>query len=224
MAITQLKIFVAELVGTFTLVVFATGSIVLDGANDNAFGISFISLAHFVGLAIAVYAFGKISLAHFNPAVTIGFLLTKHMPKTRLLTYVAAEITGAISGSIFVKHFIGNYANLGANFPNYSFSVPVIYGTEILATLFLMGVILIVVHTKGLRGFSGVAIGGIVALDVLFFANISGASMNPIRSLAPALVSGNFNFTDLWIYWTAPFIGAAIAAIMFKALLAKTKS
>jgi len=220
MVITQLKIFVAELVGTFILVVFATGSIVLDGANDNVFGISFISLAHFVGLAIAVYAFGKISLAHFNPAVTIGFLLTKHMPKTRLLTYIAAEITGAISGSIFVKHFIGNYANLGANFPNYSFSVPVVYGVEILATIFLMGVILIVVHTKGLKGFSGVAIAGIVALDVLFFANISGASMNPARSLAPALVSDNF-FTDLWIYWTAPFIGAAIAAIMYRIIKAK---
>jgi aquaporin Z len=223
MAITQLKIFVAEVIGTFILVVFATGSIVLDAANDNAFGISFISLAHFAGLAIAVYAFGKISMAHFNPAVTIGFLLTKHMPKSRLLTYIAAEITGAISGSIFVKHFIGNHANLGANFPNYSFPVPVIYGIEVLATLFLMGVILIVVHTKGLRGFGGAAIGGIVALDVLFFANVSGASMNPIRSLAPTLVSGNFNFADLWIYWTAPFIGAAIAAIMFKALLAKRK-
>jgi len=78
----------------------------------------------------------------------------------------------------------------------------------------LMGVIFYVVYTKGLRGFSGVAIGGIVALDILFLAFISGASMNPARALAPALLSGTFG--DLWLYWTAPFIGTLIAAFLFR--------
>jgi len=210
----KLKVFAAEVVGTFILVVFATGSIVLDAKHDNAFGISFITLAHFVGLAIAVYAFRKISMAHFNPAVTIGFLITRHMPRNQLPTYLAAEITGAMLGSLFVKYFIGNYGSLGTNFPNYRFPIPVIYGAEIFATMFLMAVILAAVQTGGLKGFSGVAIGGIVALDVLFFAGISGASMNPARSLAPALVA---NITgDLWLYWSAPFIGAAIVALAYR--------
>jgi aquaporin Z len=209
-----LKIFMSEVIGTFILVVFATGSIVFDAKYDQEFGIAFISFAHFIGLAIAVYAFGKISMAHFNPAVTVGFLITKHMPKRQLVTYFLAEITGAVLGSLVVKHGLGNYGNLGANSPNYSFPLPIIYGIEIIATILLMGVILFVVHKKGLRGFGGVAIAGIVALDVLFFANISGASMNPARSLAPVLFTNTLG--DLWLYWSAPFIGAGITAYAYK--------
>jgi len=89
-----------------------------------------------------------------------------------------------------------------------------IFLVEVLASAMLMGVIFYVVYTKGLKGFSGVAIGGIVGLDILFLAFISGASMNPARALAPALVSGFID--DLWIYWTAPFVGTAIAAILFR--------
>ena len=128
--------------------------------------------------------------------------------------YLIAEIIGALLGSLFVLSFIGEKPNLGANAPNYDFSIFLIFPVEVLASLMLMAVIFYVVYTKGLRGFSGVAIGGIVALDILFLAFISGASMNPARALAPALLSGTFD--DLWLYWTAPFIGTIIAAFVFR--------
>ena len=214
MSSSHIKLFFAEVMGTFILVVFATGSIVIAAQYDKTLGVPFIALLHFVGLAIAVYAFLKISMAHLNPAVTIGFLITKHMPKNQIWTYFTAEIIGAILGSVFVKYIIGTQGDLGTNLPNYNFSIPVIFGAEILATGLLMGVILIVVHKKGLRGFSGAAIGGIVTLDVIFFAGVSGASMNPARSLAPALISNIIG--DLWLYWTAPFIGAVIVAFVYK--------
>ena len=131
--------------------------------------------------------FGKISMAHFNPAVTLGFLITKHITKLQLLYYFAAEILGALLGSLFVMFVIGREADLGANSPNYAFPLPTIFGVEVLASALLMAVIVVVVYTKGLRGYSGLVIGGIVGLDIFFLAFISGASMNPARSFAPAI-------------------------------------
>jgi len=208
------KRFFAELVGTFMIVVFATGSVVLDAKYVGTFGLWFVALSPAVAVALMVYAFGKISMAHFNPAITVGFLVTKHMPKNLLPVYLAAEIIGALSASIFVKYVIGTEANLGANAPDYHFPMPVIFCIEMLATGLLMAVILMVVHTKGLKGFSGVAIGGIIGLDIFFLAFISGASMNPARSLAPAIVSGYLN--DLWLYWTATFAGSIIVAGIYR--------
>ena len=153
-------------------------------------------------------------MAHFNPAVTIGYLITRHISKRELFNYLVAEITGALLASVFVKLTIGNYANLGANAPDYNFSLFLIFGVEVAASALLMAVILVVVYTKGLKGFSGIAIGGIVGLDIFFLAFISGASMNPARSLAPALFSGAVN--DLWLYWTAPFIGTSIVALLLR--------
>ena len=182
------KKFFAEVIGTFVVVVLATGSIVLDAKFGQTLGIPFIAFAPFVGVAICVYLFGNISLAHFNPAVTIGFLITKHLRKDQLLYYLGAELTGALLGCLFVKYLIGNEANLGANAPNYSFPIVVIFGIEVLASALLMAVIFAVVHTKGLRGFSGIAIGGIVGLDIFFLAFISGVSMNPARSLSSCAI------------------------------------
>ncbi len=216
MAYSSLQIFTAELIGTFILVVFATGSIVYDAkVFDGKLGVPFAALAPFVALLIGVYSFGKVSLAHFNPAVTIGYYVTGHITKIQVAYYFAAEIIGAVLGSLFVLTFIGDKANLGANAPNPDFSAFVIFPVEVLASAMLMGVIFYVVYTKGLRGFSGVAIGGIVGLDILFLAFVSGASMNPARALAPALLSGTLE--NLWLYLTAPFVGAIIAAFFFKA-------
>jgi aquaporin Z len=206
--------FFAELIGTFVIVVLATGSVVLDAKYVGTFGLWFVALAPAVAVALMVYAFGKVSMAHFNPAVTVGYLVTKHMPKNLLPVYLAAEIIGALLASIFVKYMIGTEANLGANAPDYHFPIPLIFGAEILTTALLMAVILVVVHTKGLRGFSGIAIGGIIGLDIFFLSFISGASMNPARSLAPALVSGYLN--DLWLYWTATFVGSGIVAFIYR--------
>jgi aquaporin Z len=206
--------FVAEIIGTFIVVVLATGSVVIDTKTNGILGVSFIAFAPFVGVAIGVYLFGKISMAHFNPAVTVGFLITKHITKIQLLYYLTAEIIGALFASLFVKYVIGTEAYLGANVPNYTYPLPLIFGVEILASGLLMSVILVVVYTKGLKGLSGIVIGGIVGLDIFFLSFISGASMNPARSLAPALFSGVL--VNLWLYWSATFIGTSIVAVILR--------
>lgn len=208
------KRFAAEIIGTFIVVVLATGSIVLDAKFGGILGLPFIAFAPFVGVAIGVYLFGKISMAHFNPAVSVAFLISKHMTKFQLLQYFAAEIIGALLASLFVMMIIGTEASLGANAPDYSYPLPLVFGIEVLATALLMAVIYAVVHTKGLRGFSGLAIGGIVGLDIFFLAFISGASMNPARSLAPALLSGVLG--NLWLYWSATFIGSSAVAFVVR--------
>ena len=221
MTYSNLQIFIVELIGTFILVVFATGSIVYDVQIGGLYGIWFVAVAPFIALIIGVYSFGKISLAHFNPAVTIGYYITGHITKIQIVWYFAAEIIGAIFGSLFVMSFIGTEGNLGVNTPNLDYSFFLIFSIEILASGLLMAVIFTVVYTKGLKGFSGIAIGGIVGLDIFFLAVISGASMNPARALAPALLSGVV--TDLWLYWTAPYVGTTIVAFLFRDKFASQK-
>lgn len=210
---TKKKFFV-EIIGTFVVVVLATGSVVINVQSQGKIGLWFEAFAPFVAVSFMVFLFGKISMAHFNPAVTLAFLITKHMPAKLLPVYLGAEFIGAFLASTFVWIVIGRDANLGANIPNYDYSIPQIIGIEILATAILISMILLVVHTKGLKGFGSVAIGSMVFFDIFFLSFISGASMNPIRALAPAMLSGFLN--DLWIYWSAPFIGASIIAIIYK--------
>jgi aquaporin Z len=219
---SHLVIFFAELAGTFGLLVAATGSIVFDARLGSSLGPIFIAVIHFIGLTVVVYAFGKYSMAHFNPAVTIGLFLAGYTKAKALPVYFSAQAIGAFLGTFFVKYVIGDFANLGLNYPNYSYSLSIIYGIEILATVFLMGVIFIVVHIKGLNKFAGLALGAIVALDVYFLGPISGASMNPIRSLSPAIIAGIPN--DLWLYWSAPFIGAAIVGIVYHKKFSSSKN
>ena len=216
------KKFAAELIGTFVVVVCATGSVVLDAKFGGSIGLWFVALTPAVAISLMVYAFGKVSMAHFNPAVTIGYLITRHMPKNLSLLYITAEIVGALLASLFVKYLIGTEANLGVNVPNYQFPILVIIFVEILATAFLMATILVVVHTKGLKGFSGVAIGGAVGLDIFFLSFISGASMNPARSLAPALFSGVLD--GLWLYWSATFIGSSIVGLIYRMKFVKVQN
>jgi aquaporin Z len=147
----------------------------------------------------------------------IGFLISKHLERKKrvLLIYLLAEVIGGIMASIFIFVIFGNVVNLGANAPNYlNYPIYVIVGIEILASALVMLVILIVVYTKGLKRFGGIAIGAIVGLDIFLFGLISGASMNPARSLAPAIVSGYY--IDLWLYLTAPFIGTTIVGFLLR--------
>ena len=219
LTLTQ-KRFLAEVIGTFIVVVLATGAVVIDAKFNGMLGLPFIAFLPFIGVVVGVYIFGKVSMAHFNPAVTLGFLITKHITKLQLLYYFTAEIMGALLGSIFVMLIIGSEANLGANSPNYVFPLPTIFGVEILGSALLMAVIMTVVYTKGLRGYGGLVIGGIVGLDIFFFAFISGASMNPARSLGPALVSGVLS--DLWLYWSATFVGTSIVALLVRRKFTRT--
>lgn len=147
------KKFAVELIPIFIVVVLAIGSVVLDAKMSGVLGLIFIAFAPFVGVALGVHLFGKISLAHFNPAVTIGFLITKHISKKSIITYLSAEMTGTLLGSIFVKYVRGTEADLGANSPNYSYSLPIIFGVEVLASALLMTMILLIVYSKGLKGF-----------------------------------------------------------------------
>jgi len=216
------KRFVAEVIGTFIVVVLATGSVVIDAKLGGKLGLPFIAFAPFVSVAVGVYLFGKISMAHFNPAVTLAFLISRHVTKFQLLQYFAAEIIGALLASLFVMAVIGTESSLGANAPDYSYSLPMIFGIEVLATALLIAVIYAVVYTKGLRGFSGLAIGGMVGLDIFFLAFISGASMNPARSLAPALLSGVLG--NLWLYWSATFIGSSAVAFLVRSKFQNVKT
>ena len=210
---SNLIIFVAELVGTFGLVIAATGCIVYDGMMGGIYGIAFIAIIHFIGIAIVIQIFGKYSMAHFNPAVSIAFFITGHIKSRQLPIYFTAQAIGAVLGTIFVKFVFGDYALLGTNSPNLEFSMPEIIGYEILATALLMAVIYVVVHNK-MSKLSGILIAGIIGLDVLFLGQVSGASMNPMRSLSPAIISGVT--TDLWLYWTTPFIGTIIMALLYR--------
>jgi aquaporin Z len=210
-------IFLAELTGTFGLLVAATGSIVYDGMLDGVLGISFISMIHFVGLGAMIFLFGKYSMAHFNPAVTIAYFIAKYITAKQILVYVTAQAIGAFLGSLFVKHVFGDFAKLGLNSPNYDYPVGIFFGIEVIATVFLMGSILIAVNIKGLQTiFVSTIIAGTVALDVFFLGSVSGASMNPIRSLIPSLFTGMLS--DLWLYLTAPFIGSVIVAFIFNGI------
>ena len=221
MTYSNWQIFTVELIGTFILVVFATGSIVYATQIGSQYGVWFAALAPFMALIIGVYSFGKVSLAHFNPAVTVGYYLTGHITKIQIVWYFSAEILGAILGTLFVSTFIGIEADLGANMPSSDYSIFLIFPVEVLASGLLMAVIFTVVYTKGMRGFSGIVIGGIVGLDILFLSFISGASMNPARALAPALFSGMIE--DLWLYWSAPYVGTIIVAILFRGKFLKQR-
>lgn len=220
LTLTQ-KRFAAEVIGTFIVVLLATGSVVIDAKFSGRLGLPFIAFAPFVGVAVGVYLFAKVSMAHFNPAVTLSFMISGHITKFQLLQYFAAEIIGAMLASLFVMAIIGTEGSLGANAPDYSYPVPLVFGVEVLATALLMAVIYLVVYTKGLRCLGGLAIGGIVGLDIFFLAFISGASMNPARSLAPALLSGFLG--NLWLYWTATFIGSSVVAFIVRNRLKSSK-
>ena len=215
------KRFVAEVIGTFVVVFCATASVVVDAQMGGMLGMPFIAFAPFAGVALGVYLFGKLSMAHFNPAVTIGYMITGHISRKQVVPYFGAEIIGAVAASLLVMLAIGGEANLGANVPDYSYPVWLIFGVEVSATAVLMAVILIVVYTKKLGRFGAIAIGGEVGLDIFFLAFISGASMNPARSLAPALLSGVL--ADLWLYWSATFVGASIVALIFRRKFASPK-
>ena len=143
----------------------------------------------------------------FHATVTLHVIM-------QLVYYFTAEILGALLGSLFVMAVIGREADLGVNSPNYTFPLPTIFGVELLASALLMAVILTVVFTKKLRGYGGLVIGGIVGLDIFFLAFISGASMNPARSLTSTLTSGVLD--NLWLYWSATFIGTSIIALFVR--------
>ena len=208
-----MKKYLAELIGTFALVFCGTGAIIVDQQTNG--GVGHIGVAITFGLIVTalIYTFGEKSGAHLNPAVTIAFSLAMLFPKNQIIPYITSQIIGALIASVLLKLLFPSNINLGATIPAGSNLQSFIL--EIVLTFILMLTILFTSQgSKETGTMAGLAIGGVVLLEAMFAGPISGASMNPVRSLSPALVSGNV--ATLWIYLTAPVIGAALATVAWR--------
>jgi MIP family channel proteins len=202
----------AELVGTYGLVTAGCGAIMVNADTD---ALGHIGIAATFGLIIMVLiaALGHISGAHFNPAVTIAFALTRHFPPRDIVYYIGGQMIGAIFGALTLRFIIGDVVDLGATVP--AGSVGQSFGLEILLTAVLMFVIIAVAtDDRAVGETAALAIGATVALDALWGGPISGASMNPARSIGPALIAGIWD--DQWIYVVAPVIGAALGSFIYE--------
>ncbi len=211
-----MKKYFAEFLGTFAIVFCGTGAIIIDQQTNG--GVSHAGVAATFGLIVMamIYTFGEISGAHFNPAVTIGFAFAKLFPMKQILPYIASQIAGAFIATLVLKFLFPENMTLGGTLPAGSQLQSFIL--EFILTYFLMLVILNVSQGSKETGImAGIAIGAVVLLEAMFAGPICGASMNPARSLSPAIVSGNVQ--SLWIYLIAPVMGAITATsthIVFK--------
>jgi len=206
----------AEAIGTFALVFAGCGAIVVD-AKTGALGHLGVALTFGLVIMVMIYAVGHISGAHFNPAVTFAFALSRHFPWPRAVVYWAAQAAGALVGAVLVRGSLGEHVHDGATLPTGSQGQAFLW--ELVLTFFLMFVIMAVAtDTRAVGEAAAIAVGGTVGLDALFGGPVTGASMNPARSLAPALVSGDLH--ALWLYLVAPPVGAAVAAMMYRYLRA----
>ncbi len=202
----------AEFIGAYALVTAGCGAII---TNKLTGALTHVGVALTFGLVIMVMiaATGHISGAHFNPAVTIAFALTRHFSWADVPVYIGSQLAGAVAGALTLRVLFGPVANLGATLPGGD--VWQSFGLEVLLTAVLMFVIVAVAtDTRAVGQLAALAIGSTVALDALWAGPISGASMNPARSLGPALVSGVLQ--DQWVYLVAPLIGAAIGAFAYQ--------
>jgi aquaporin Z len=202
--------FIAEIFGTFALVFAGTGAIVINEVSGGAVTHAGIALTFGLVVLAMVYAVGEVSGAHLNPAVTIGFCLARRFPGRRVLPYIVSQCVGAFLASGFLHLLFPSNGMLGATVP----SGPAIQSfiLELVLTLLLMFVILSVSTGAKEKGITaGIAVGAVIAFEAMFAGPISGASMNPARSLAPSIVSGHF--ANLWVYLVAPVLGAATAVL-----------
>ncbi|NEP32102.1 MULTISPECIES: MIP/aquaporin family protein [unclassified Moorena] len=207
---------VTEGMATFILVFFGTGAVMVNHITSGALthlGVSFVFGAV---VAALIYATGHISDAHINPAVTLAFWASGFFPARKVLPYILAQCIGAIAASTLLLLTLGYVADLGATLPlqgNWFQSLVL----EVVLTFILMFVILgSGLDRRAPIGFAGLAIGLTVALEAACFGPITGASMNPARSLGPALVAGIWQHQ--WIYWVAPIVGAQLAVIAYRQL------
>jgi aquaporin NIP len=210
-----MKKYYAEILGTFALVFCGTGAIIIN--QETAGVISHAGIAFTFGLIVMVmiYALGPISGAHLNPAVTIAFTVAKRFPAKQILPYIVSQAIGALLASAILRLLFSKNEYLGATMPSGSNMQSFVF--EIILTFFLMLVIIQVATGSKEQGmFAGLAIGSTVLLEAMFAGPICGASMNPIRSLSPAVVSGHLE--HLWIYLIAPLIGAVLAIFAWKLL------
>lgn len=202
----------AEFLGTFFLVFAGTGAIVVNAATAGTLTHVGVALCFGLVVMLLIVALGDISGAHFNPAVTAAFLAAGQLRPRRAAAYVVTQCAAAFAASLTVYALLGDHALLGATQPRdpSSLGVARVFALELLLTFFLMTVIFCVATGPKETGIlAGIAIGGTVGLEALFAGPITGASMNPARSLGPALVAGHLD--HLWLYLTAPPAGSLLA-------------
>lgn len=209
------RIFAAEFAGTLVLVFLAAGSVVADERNGGSLGAAFVALMPAVGVAAGVYLFGPVSMAHLNPAVTLGFWVLGRVSARAALLYVAAQVSAALLAALLVALAVGSEADVGANAPG-PFPYWQLMAAEVAASAALMCAVVAAVKTGGLRGAGGLAIGAAVGIGILAFGDFSGASMNPARSLGPAAAAGNLE--HLWLYFSSSLAGAGGSALALRAL------
>src|SRR5919201_49850 len=203
---------VAEAIGTFALVFAGAGAVMVD-AKTHALGHVGVALSFGLVIMVMFYAVGHISGAHFNAAVTFAFALTRHFPWPRAIAYWGAQFVGAVTAAALLRASLGNIAHVGATFPSGSNGQSFLW--ELVMSAFLMFVILAVAtDTRAVGEAAAIAIGGTIGLDAMFGGPISGASMNPMRSLGPGIVAGDLH--ALWLYIVAPIAGASLGGLAYQ--------
>ena len=204
----------AEALATFALVFAGCGAIVLDQERSGSLGAVGVAAAFGLVIMVMIYATGHLSGAHINPAVTIAFSALRRFPPRDALAYVPSQLVGAIAGAFLLGLvWPGHPADLGATHPSVGDGAALIY--EIVLTAILMFVIMAVAtDTRAVGAAAALAIGGTVALDALFGGGVTGASMNPARSLGPALVASSW--ADFWIYLVGPITGAIVGSLLYQ--------
>jgi aquaporin NIP len=206
------RVLVAEVIGTFALVFAGCGAVMVD-AKTHQLGHVGVAISFGLVIMFGIYAVGHISGAHFNPAVTFAFALTRHFPWLRAFAYWCAQLAGALIAAALLRASVGDIADVGATLPSGSLGQSFLW--ELVMSGFLMFVILAVAtDTRAVGEAAAIAIGGTIGLDAMFGGPISGASMNPARSIGPALVSGNLH--ALWIYIVAPIAGASLGGLAYQ--------
>jgi MIP family channel proteins len=202
----------AEAVGTFALVFAGCGAIMVD-AKTQALGHLGVSLVFGLVIMVMIYTFGHVSGAHFNAAVTFAFAVSRHFPWRRAVGYWGAQLTGAVTAAAVLRGSLGNLAHLGTTQPAGSSGQAFLW--ELVLSAFLMLVIMAVAtDTRAVGEAAAIAIGATIGLDALFGGPVTGASMNPARSLGPALVSGDLH--AIWIYVAAPVAGTSLGALVYR--------
>lgn len=210
-----MKKYLAEFIGTFALVFCGTGAITINETTNGA--VTHVGIAITFGLIVMsmIYALGEKSGAHLNPAVTFAFVVNGNFPVRELPMYVVSQLAGAFAASLILRYLFPGSETLGATLP--SGSIGQSFVLELILTFFLVFVIANVATGSKEQGlFAGIAIGSVVLLEAMFAGPVSGASMNPARSIAPAVVSGHYH--GLWLYIAAPVIGAGLAILVYKLL------
>jgi MIP family channel proteins len=204
----------AEGIAAFALVFAGCGAIIANQRYHAALGSVGISLVFGLVIMVMVYATGHLSGAHINPAVTLGFTLTRHFPARDALAYIGAQLIGATTAAlVLLGVWTDKPAHLGATLPTVGSGSALLY--EAIMTAFLMFVIMAVAtDTRAVGAAAAIAIGGTIALDALIGGPITGASMNPARSIGPALVAGEWH--DIWIYIAGPIVGAAVGGLAYQ--------